>query len=149
MWNLLTFTVITLDFAFFSGVSIVNFEYILHIAFAFQLFTLNKCGPARLISKSRKFGHVYTLQLSGEGIYHTPKTWHVMGYWPPSKSKPPLVLKFLTSPPPSPPQSSNFLLPPPTVSSYFCIFHTWLLPTSTSSHFWSYYNWLNNVIIDF
>ena len=29
------------------------------------------------------------------------------------------------------------------------LFHTWLLPTSTFSYFWSYYNWFNAVMIDF
>ena len=70
----------------------------------------------------------------------------------PSKSNPPKsvtippVLKFFTTPSP---QSSNFLLSPLTGNGCFCIFHTWLLPTSTCSYFWSYYNWLNAVIIDF
>ena len=35
-----------------------------------------------------------------------------------------------------------------TGNGCFCILHTWLLPTSTCSSFWSYYNWLNAVIID-
>ena len=38
---------------------------------------------------------------------------------------------------------------PPVVNVYFSIFHTWLLPTSTCSDFWSYYNWLNAVTTDF
>ena len=63
---------------------------------------------------------------------------------PPSESDPP-VLKFV-----KPPQYSNLLLPPhSTGNGCFCIFHTWLLPTSTCSYFWNYYNWLNTVIIDF
>ena len=41
------------------------------------------------------------------------------------------------------------LLPPLTGNGCFCIFHSWLLPTSTCSHFWSYYNWLNVITIDF
>ena len=42
-----------------------------------------------------------------------------------------------------------FTPPPLTGNDCFCIFHTWLLPTSTCLYFWSYYNWLNAVIIDF
>ena len=45
--------------------------------------------------------------------------------------------------------SPQTFTPPPTGNGCFCIFHTWLLLTSTCSYFWSYYNWLNAVIIDF
>ena len=65
-------------------------------------------------------------------------------YWPPPANLPPTVLKFFNLP-----QSSNFLLPPSTGNGCFCIFHAWVLPTSTCSYFWSSYNWLNVVINDF
>ena len=44
--------------------------------------------------------------------------------------------------------SHFFILPLLTGNGCFCIFQIWIFPTSTCSHFWSYYNWLNAVIID-
>ena len=64
-------------------------------------------------------------------------SWHVMGYWPPP------------SPPATPHSPKTFYFPPLTKNGCFCIFHTSLLPTSTCSYFWSNYNWLDAVIIDF
>ena len=52
-------------------------------------------------------------------------------------------------PSPPPPQSSNILLPCYNWKWLLLHFYLWLLPTSTFSHFWSYYNWLNAVIIYF
>ena len=80
-------------------------------------------------------------------------SWHVMRCWPlpPQKKKKKMVTP-LPSPKnfqPSPPQSSNFLLPSSNWKWLLLHFYTWLLPTSTFSHFWSYYNWVNAVIIFF
>ena len=68
-----------------------------------------------------------------------------MGYWPhpPTKSNTPPVLKFFNHP------SPQTFYSPPARNGRFCIFHTWLLPASTCSYFWSYNNWLNAVTIDF
>ena len=52
-------------------------------------------------------------------------------------------------PTPPPPQVFKLFTAPPTGNGCFCIFHAWLFPTSTCSYFWSYYNWLDAVIIDF
>ena len=49
----------------------------------------------------------------------------------------------------NPPPVLKLFTPPPTGNGCFCTIHTWLLPRSTYSYFWSYYNWLNAIIIDF
>ena len=70
---------------------------------------------------------------------------------PSSKLVTSLVLKYFNPPPPPfpPPNPQTFYFPLPTGHGYFCIFHTWLLATTTCSYFWSCYNWLNAVITDF
>ena len=49
----------------------------------------------------------------------------------------------------NPPPVLKLFTPRPTGNGCFCTIHTWLLPRSTYSYFWSYYNWLNAVIINF
>ena len=71
--------------------------------------------------------------------------WHVMVYRPPAVKVLPLKKKsvnlppspkiFFPAPPPPPPSFLTFYYPPPTGNGCFCIFHTWLLPTTTSSYF--------------
>ena len=67
-------------------------------------------------------GHGWTWNL-----HVCQNAWHVMGYWAPSKSNPPSP-KIFNSPRPHSPQT--FYSRPPTGNGCFCIFHTWLLPTS-------------------
>ena len=69
-----------------------------------------------------------------------------MGYWSSEHPPPPPLLFFLMPPPPP---VLKLFTPLLTGNGCFCIFHTCPLPTSTYSHFWRYYNWLNVVIIDF
>ena len=91
------------------------------------------------------------LYLLGVMAYNWVLTPHPTTHHPSSK----ITLPQIGNPPspkifyPPPSQSSNFLLLPPTGNGCFFIFHTWLLPTSTCSYFWSYYSWLNAVIIHF
>ena len=61
---------------------------------------------------------------------------------PPAKVTPqignppsPTIFHPAPTPPYPPHQSSNVLVTPPTGNGCFCIFHTWLLPTSTYSYF--------------
>ena len=73
-------------------------------------------------------GHGWTWNL-----HVCQNAWHVMGYWPPSKSKPP--------------NRVNFLLPPSNWK--WLLLHFSHMATSNKQYFWSYYNWSNAVIIDF
>ena len=83
-------------------------------------------------------------------------TLHVITYRSPSKRTPlkfqignlTPVLRFFNPPPPAV-RKLFTLLPSSDWKSLLLLFHTWLLPTSTCSYFWSYYNWLDAVIIDF
>ena len=82
-------------------------------------------------------------------IKRLTKTWHVIGCWPPPPPPPPPQQKYPQPQIGNPPVLKLFTLLPSNWKWLLLLFHIWLLPTSTSSHFWSYYNWLNAVIIGF